>query len=479
MPEPTEQIQTVIRMLDGRHWSRPSKQFDVVLGWMKYCLKTYNLDGEGVNDNQARQLLVAACSAFDITKEELYGAMAGVATIVPTTPPTQQHHERELEAKIPKGGWLEHYIEYTRFTEIPLSFHIFSSLAILGCAVGRKVYFRKGHHSIYCNMRVLLIAPPGRCRKSTCVDIAQTLIVKADLCPVMADKITPEAISKAVQREGPHQFIGASELSVFLGKQRYMEGQIPLLLKTLDDRDIPFKIETSSGGVVELPPLSFSFLGGSTMSLLTGATSEQVASSGFLSRFVTVIEEDTSRCFPDALASDISHSNHLYKTLDRVRLMEGCWDRTPTGQEWYNNYYHTVWQKMKEIDDETTAQILERSPIHLQRIATLIHLADCGDLVVCDRCLETARVLMEYAERHVPMMSRTIGQTLRANDAEYVLAQIKRVGGCVDHSRLLRLVSNKGIDATSMKRCIETLKESERVKEEKRGPLRYYLLEER
>lgn len=467
-----DQVDTVIRLLKGKKLSRDSKPFPIAIQWAGY-------QGD-VDQGRKAHLLETICATFDITEQEIYATIAG--RTLPAVGPggnslSVGDAESRLEASLPNTGWLGTYISFTRETEAPLSYHVFCSLVLLGSALGRKVCRPKGHFNIYPNLCALLIGPPGRVRKSTAVGIARSLVVKGNLCPVLSNKVTPESLVTELLQNGGHQFVGAPELSVFLGKQRYNEGLISLLLNLLDTEDTPIKVRTVARQEELLENITLCMLGGSTMSLLTNATADQVASSGFLSRFVPVVEEDTGRCFPNPSRGPVNLENTLLITLDRLKLAKGPVSLSTVAQTWYNDWYHRRWRRMKEITDETLAQTMERGPVHLEKMAMLLHLADHKTMEVCPECFEVADTLLSYAESRLPKIVAAINTSTRSVESDYVLDQIRRHGGAVDHSKLLRAVSSRGIDATGFKRCMDTLKEQGVVRGEKRGSLRFYILE--
>lgn len=465
-----QQVDTVIRLLTGHKLPRDSKPFLAAIGWAGY-------QGE-VDQGRKALLFSTICDTFDISETEIYAAISG--RILPHTnghsAPSLADNEANLEASI-SSSWLSTYTSYTRGCEAPLSYHLFSSLVLLGAALGRRVYRPKGHFNIYPNLCAILIGPPGRVRKSTAVGIARGLVIKGDLCPVLSDKITPESLVTELVENGANQFIGAPELSVFLGRQRYNEGLIPLLLRLLDTNDEPVKIKTVSRGeeIVDRPTLCM--LGGSTMSLLTNATADQVAGSGFLSRMIPVVEQDTPRCFYNPPPPPIGAENELQITLARLKQISGEMSLTEGSDRWLEDWYNTRWKAMKEIEDEMLAQCMERGPVHLERMAMLLSLADHNDLCIREECFHTAATLLSYAEARLPKIVSAINTNVRTGDTEFVLEQIRKAGGAIDHSKLLRSVSNRGIDAATMRRHIDTLKEQGVVSDQKRGTLRFYILE--
>src|SRR5205814_1310533 len=118
---------------------------------------------------------------------------------------------------------LADYIEYTRQTEPPTVFHFFAGLIAVGSSLARNVFFDMGPYQIFPNPCIVIIAPSGKCRKTSACNMAVSLY-RAVGGNVLADKLTPEALISAFQdRSSATGLIYAPELAVFLGKQKYQE----------------------------------------------------------------------------------------------------------------------------------------------------------------------------------------------------------------------------------------------------------------
>ena len=74
------------------------------------------------------------------------------------------------------SDWLAGYIEYTKNTEPPLSYHIWVGISTIAAALERKVYMKWGHSDIYPNQYIVLIGPSGQSRKGEAVNLARNFI---------------------------------------------------------------------------------------------------------------------------------------------------------------------------------------------------------------------------------------------------------------------------------------------------------------
>lgn len=461
-----EQVDTVLRLLAGKKLPKDSPPFVGAINWMKY-LQT------GGDEARRAKLMFAIRDTFEISEQEILEICKVSSGKVPTL--IKRSTEAEFEALLPKGGWLEWYANYTRYTESPLSYHIFCSLAVLGSALGRRVYKPKGFFNIYPNYCVVLVGPPARVAKTSACEIAKKIIADCACCPIMADKVTPEVLAKRIKELGGHQLVFAPEFSVFFGKQKYMEGLTTFMLRALDSPD-HMEIETIGRGLEELEGLALTVLGGSTMSLLANSSADQVTSSGFLSRVIMVIENDSEREFPQPRKGPEELGEKIRATVNRMKNYVGEVTYTPEADEWFNEWYHAFKARIRTITTDTHAETISRFGVHLERTAYLLHLAEHDNLHVCVECMKTAERLLKYVEARLPQAVQAIDKSAHAVGPDLIYETLRRLGGKSSHSDLLRRVSGK-MNAPLFKLNMQTLLEERTVRESVEGVARYYTIE--
>lgn len=469
--DPRAQIETVLRVLEGRSYPRESPIFAQTVKWMTYVATTLK-DGPLVE-----RLIDAAERSFNVPRTELYMQIGGIR-LVPAEGAVKvklvNGTDAILRDILPKGGWFEWYDEYTQQTESPLSYHIFASMGVLGSALGRKVYMDMGFFKIFPNWCCVLIGPTGRVKKTSATDIAKGFIKAQAICPIMADAITPEALATALSRDGGHQLVYAPEFAVLFNRQKYNETLTTRIIRLLDCPDT-FEVETVGRGKEEIHNVTLTFLGCSTPSLFTGATPEMVTSSGFLNRFLLVMEEDTDREFPVPAKGERRLEIKLEQTISYAKKLEGRMDFTPEAFQIYKQWYSERKKFVRTITDEIHAEAIERGSSHLIRTAMITHVAQCGTDTICQPCMEAAVKLLQFVERGVPSMVHSIRKTQRDEESERILIVLRRSGNLLSHSDLLR---KSRLDAATFKRAMGTLIERREVEEKKQGSIHLYILNE-
>lgn len=454
----------------GQPLSVKHESFPECLSWLSEPSSVQGSEAE------RQELIQTICRTYGISEPELVVLAKTPMLAAPKREDAErlaalQLEEARLEAMLSKGGWLEWYTDYTRFNESPLIYHIFGSFCLLAAAIGRRAWVNDGDFKVMMPYTAILIGPTGRVRKSSVIETVQRLVIDEDLCPTLSDRMTPEALIKVLSPPGidgkgglgGHQFLGASEFSDFFGKQTYNEGLITLMLKLLEKSTYTYV--TKNKGTTVVTDIALTILGASTLSLLHDATPEQVMSSGFLSRFVLVAENDTPRVFPTPRHGPESCLNNIRETLQDLKTQEefnGQALYTPQAEAWYQAWYHHEYKpRLRGTESEAMSKVLSRWHVHLQRTATLLHLAEHRDMYICQSCFEVASNLLNYVELRMPQVINAIGKSVHglrnAEEADYLLARLKEFPSGYASRRQLAYRCKNTLDSNALRRAMSTL----------------------
>lgn len=259
---------------------------------------------------------------------------------------------------LPERGWLREYVDFTSGLEACTRFQFFSACCVLGAAINNRVYIHRGDRELlpklFPNPWVLLLAPPGRGHKTSTINMAVNCLQQA--CPetrILADKITPESLVKALSepsekeliRIGPRDATGlirAPEVSVFFGKKTYNEGLITLITDLYDYRE-EWVSETIMRGKNTLRNNCLSIIGGSTPDWLQSKLPEDAFTGGFMARFIIVEMPPTYyRRIAQPQKPPQASWERIVQGLMNFRAIEGEMIWTPEGQEVHDDYYESL-----------------------------------------------------------------------------------------------------------------------------------------
>jgi hypothetical protein len=385
--------------------------------------------------------------------------------------PTDEHIYEPFLDLVPEKGWLRDYVSYTSWSEAPAAFHFFTACSVLGAAIGRKAWFSKGYYRVYPNHQIILVAPTGKCRKTSALNLGIRLLQGLDGINIVADKITPEALATALSATPVQQgkilaqraaegVIYAPELAVFLGKQKYNEGLITLLTALFDNPD-KWQTSTKSGGNVELNEVCLTFMGASTPDWLITAIPQDAFGGGFMSRLLFIVQEDTPRCF--AIPKIVETPDKLIKELSAIRALKEIGELSFANQDtldWYKVWYASAKGNIPE--DEKMAGYHERKPDHLLRMTMLIAMSQ-GRRTVTRADLLAGLKILEYMELQMLSTFKWLGVKPIGVDQERILRTLRSHDGTMSSRDLLR-TQIFYMNAVQFKLAIDTLEQAGLIK---------------
>src|SRR5574343_442149 len=225
-----------------------------------------------------------------------------------------------MDNPYPTTGWLGEYLRYTNIQESPTGFHFWTGVVLIASALRRNVFLPRGRIPVFPNHYVILVAPQGRARKSTCISMGRQLVEQVQAIRVLAETSSPEAIVRdlQLQREGEEYrecsgLLVSSELAVFLGGQDYNRSLLKLITALYD---CPAKHRDSKmRGNTYLENVCLNWLGGTTQEWLSHAATEDDFRGGFSGRVIFIVREDTDRERPEPDQPDVNLREELTECL--------------------------------------------------------------------------------------------------------------------------------------------------------------------
>lgn len=448
--------------------------YDTALGW----LRTASLSGP-----LYAPLKEAICEAFGVNEEELLSNLAGVKR-APVLSIREQAKaktsDEEFEEIIPDSGFLYRYKEYTKLIESPMSYNIFSALAVCGAALGRRVFLDMEFFKVWPNFCVVLTGPTGLVAKTTAVDIATDIVRDCCLCPILADQLTPSMMMSELSKKGGHHFIYAPELSNFLDKEKFNEALITRLIRLLDCPE-EYVVATQMRQEELITNVALTILAGTTPDQMITSMPKQVISSGFMNRFLWVMEMDTDRDFP--LASKGPFEIEIKRAVKRLETFKGKFGWSggvPQGKAYqrYDNWYRLRRATLRKIEDETVRSAIQRGKVHILKMAMLLSLVEYDSMEFEEKAIEIAEKLLAYSENRLTGLVKSVGSTKVTQDSEFVMEVLRRANGVLDHSTLLRRVAYRGMNSSRLATQIATLVECGLVSLKMAGAAKIYTLME-
>jgi hypothetical protein len=313
-----------------------------------------------------------------------------------------------------------------------------------------------GYYKLFPNLGIILLGPSG-IKKTSAANIIIDMLAFLELSKIYSEKLTPEQLVEAM-KEHAQGIIYAPEMAVFLGRQRYMEGIVPLITRFMDCPDA-WSSETIGRGKTTLHDIAISSLMCSTADWFINNTDESVVGGGFIARNILVVQEDSPRTEPIPCPGDPKQRERLIYEISQVHEITGEISFDVQSNSAYREWYSAHKRASKNAEHEILATYYQRKPDHAKRVAICLHLIEHGNLTLCLSCFTRAVQILDWIERFIPNLLRQMFKTASGHNADIVLQAIRNAGGVVDHSELLRRVQHR-LNGAELKPIIGSLKDS-------------------
>jgi hypothetical protein len=378
------------------------------------------------------------------------------------------------EKVFPKEGWLGAYLDSNLLTEVPLAWHFWSAVSVLGSVARRSIYIDTGYHEVlFPNEFVFLVGPTGH-GKSQAIDRASHILDSANKLTLMQclkrgvdsrvtitnvvtaqslhDKMKPGAVHPAeapgatIQRRESTVLVVNDEASTILGSGRKEVSK--QLVPTLTDayggkaRDTA----TRGQGEVNTAPVSLSLLLGSTAEWIRTNMEESVLHGGFTGRCVFVERHKRDRLqhrdIPLGAGPDPVVEHELAKMLVPWLLCTPIeLTLTEEALDWYGPWYVTHRDnKGAPCPSPGLNPYWERKPAHVLKLAAILTLSEAIEagqtpehldvtmsLPLGLEALDLARRLLEAEEGRTAQLLEEINQSSDQETLTYIHARLVKM----------------------------------------------------
>lgn len=361
--------------------------------------------------------------------------------------------------------FIQSFTDLMSTTEIPKIFAVWSSISAISAALGRRTWVDQGTFEVYPNLYTVLVAESGRARKSTAVNMAAKVCRMLEPRPNMiADKITPEALIKALEPgittdgqtklyERSEGFAFCDEFANLVNRNSYEAGLGAMLTKFWDC--LPYKYSTMSRGdqVLERPCLGI--FGGVTAVFLRDCLPERAIGDGVTSRIIFVYSEESGRPIPRPTWRDAEKRQFedCLRHLQRVSMLSGPVRFTDEAGVLYDKLYIDWYNNSTLHSHKELTGYASRRMTHVLKLALILSLVESPNMVLLPDHIERADLLLKTTEEHMPRVMSLITSTDVGDKNSSVL---KVIGDKITKAQLTHKMSNK-MNARELQEVIDTL----------------------
>lgn len=263
---------------------------------------------------------------------------------------------------IARHNWLDRFVDYTLpFGEAPEHMYWWVGISTIAATLRRRVWLDRGTYTIWPNLYVMIVAPPGVVQKST--TLAQGVgIIKAVPGVRLGPKATTwqqlyKEFQTAAEESGKFQWNGeemteaavvcfVSELGTFIDTA---DKQFQQHLIDFWDGESGRKSSLTNGDFELRNPI-MSIVGCTTPEWFSSSFKEQEIGGGFLSRFIIVHANEASKIienpaeFIEIREKELGVRRSQIKTeliedLRSIAEIVGPFELTPDAKAWMKQWY--------------------------------------------------------------------------------------------------------------------------------------------
>lgn len=338
------------------------------------------------------------------------------------------------------------YMEYTSLLESPDVYHKWTALSIISACIGRKVWVDLGYFKVFPNMFIVLVGPPGKCRKGAALNAGINLLTNIPNVNLSADSTTRESliqvldeinidleINGEIQKHSSLTIV-SKELSVFLGTGNH---DLLSFLTDLYDNPNIWTYKTKNKGTNAIKGVWLGMLAASTSTWLVGSIPLTAIGGGFTSRVLFIVADDVrhKEPYPILTQKELELRELLKTRLHEISMFKGRYILNDKALNAFTTWYN---HNNIKIDDSRFAGYSERKHIHLLKVATLLAVSQGNIGFIDETNIKTA---LEYLNEIEPKMIEAFGsagRSMLATDIEELLKAIKAAGK-IERKQLLTI----------------------------------------
>ena len=339
------------------------------------------------------------------------------------------------------SDWLAGYIEYTKNTEPPLSYHIWVGISTIAAALERKVYMKWGHSDIYPNQYIVLIGPSGQSRKGEAVNLARNFIDHIGV-NVGAQSTTQEAlISKLKDSTSTYQ--NAQGEPKFQSALTIISDELTVLLRQKDvqllgymtdwyDSRPEWTYETKHQGIDRVTGVCVNLLGATAPDWLPSILPTEAVGGGWTSRVIFVVENYKGKVIsnPNLFGVDEKLKKKLEHDLEQIHILRGQYEFDEEALANYVNWYEAQERGIKKgifpIPDPKFSGYISRRATHIKKVAMALSASRGDDLIITNEDLLRAQKILENAEKKMQRAFTGLGRARFADQTDAVLNYIMK-----------------------------------------------------
>jgi predicted transcriptional regulator len=350
---------------------------------------------------------------------------------------------------------LEDYLAYTKHSESPESYHIWTFLSMISAVVGKRCWLEFNYFNVFPNMYIILVSLPGVGKKSTAIRIGEKCIVdsEADVA-ITRDAITPQALILELEAaftlfDTPAgKKYGSSSLTVFSSELvTLIGGNVAMIefLTDIYDSGKKWEYKTKGAGKFTINNPCLNVISCVTTDIFCNRISKDAVSGGFISRSLVIYDPQIKVISPFKMPTkdELAARANVVTRFSAIKDMYGEVKFTPEAKTYYEEWYQAEFSKLKK-----TTQHIEfnsRKHIHVAKTAMLLAISEMT-LEIDVYTLKMAIELLKRVEHNMKFIYLSAGASKFSETYLKILSALNAVDHITEEEILAVFMKDLTLD---------------------------------
>lgn len=366
---------------------------------------------------------------------------------------------------------IQEYLNYTKESESPESYHVWVFLSMVAALVGKKTWINCNYFKVFPNQYVILVSLPGVGKKSTAIRIGRGMIQDSEADVAFNfDSITPQALmieledSQRLFEYTPAKFYKQSPLTVIASELVTLLSSGPTMVEFLTDiydSDKKFEYKTKNKGNVCIINPCLNVITGVTTDTFCSRIIRDAVAGGFISRSIIIYDNATRISSPFSLPSQ-EQLNSREKVVERFKDIANIYGEvsfTKSAKQLYETWYVKEMQQMKT--HTTNLEFHSRKHVHVLKTAMLLAVSEL-QLVIDDLFLNAAIELLRQVEYNMKFVYMSAGANKHAELHLKILSALHAINSIAYADMLQHFM--RDIDEENFEKVVSTLERVQYIK---------------
>lgn len=322
-------------------------------------------------------------------------------------------------------NWLQAYMAYTNESESPAEYHLWVALSAIAGSLRRNVYFDMGYFLLYPNLYIVLVGPPGRCKKSTAMRVGRGMLGEVPGLHFTVDSTTRESLVRDMTQsyaDGQSAMTAySSEFASFLTSSGM---DMVVFLTDIFDSPNEWTHKTKGGGTNKIKSPFLNMIAGTTPDWISKSMPLDTVGIGLTSRVIFVYQ-DTPRVrppIPKLTEAQQEIGQLLVEDLKSISMLNGEYTFSAEAWKKYEHWYESRVEHPNPTNDPRLDGYFERKPMHLIKLCMIVAASRRDELVIHLEDLDLAMQFLEDTEERMPQVFAGVGRNPLNADIESMLA---------------------------------------------------------